>query len=60
MMLGLLLARKLVVDFGALPGPMIKALRELFTCRHASFHGDYISFDNVETFPKPVQDPLPI
>jgi probable F420-dependent oxidoreductase len=38
----------------------IKALRELFTRRHASFHDEYISFDNVESFPKPVQDPLPI
>jgi probable F420-dependent oxidoreductase len=43
-----------------LTGETIKALRELFTRRHASFHGEYINFDDVETFPKPVQDPLPI
>jgi probable F420-dependent oxidoreductase len=38
----------------------IEALRVLFTRRHADFHGEYITFDDVESFPKPVQDPLPI
>jgi probable F420-dependent oxidoreductase len=38
----------------------IKALRELFTNRHTGCHGEYIGFDDVETYPKPMQDPLPI
>jgi probable F420-dependent oxidoreductase len=38
----------------------IAALRELFTQRHASFHGEYIHFEDVESYPKPVQNPLPI
>jgi probable F420-dependent oxidoreductase len=45
---------------GRLTEETIKALRELFTRRRAIFHGEYINFDDVEMFPKPVQDPLPI
>lgn len=38
----------------------IRALRALFTERRASFAGRYIAFDDVEMYPKPLQDPLPI
>ena len=39
---------------------MIQALRRLWTEEHASFHGKYYSFDNVNLLPKPVQLPCPI
>lgn len=38
----------------------MKALRQLFTERRATFHGRYVRFEDVECFPKPAQDPLPI
>lgn len=38
----------------------IQALRALFTQRRASFDGTWVSFDDVESYPKPVQSPLPI
>ncbi len=37
-----------------------EALQILFTERRASFAGTHISFEDVESFPKPVQDPLPV
>jgi len=39
---------------------MIQALRRLWTEEHASFHGKYYSFDDVNLLPKPVQLPCPI
>ena len=38
----------------------IDSLRALFTERRASRTGEYLSFDDVESYPKPVQQPLPI
>lgn len=38
----------------------ILALRALFEERRATFAGDHYRFDDVEMFPKPVQEPLPI
>lgn len=38
----------------------IAALRALFETSRSTFQGEYITFDDVETFPKPVQEPLPI
>jgi alkanesulfonate monooxygenase SsuD/methylene tetrahydromethanopterin reductase-like flavin-dependent oxidoreductase (luciferase family) len=38
----------------------IEALRQLWNDRRASYAGKYHRFDEVESFPKPVQDPLPI
>ena len=38
----------------------IEALRTLFTERHATYHGKYRRFEDVESFPKPIQSPLPI
>jgi probable F420-dependent oxidoreductase len=38
----------------------MQALRLLFTERRATFRGQTVRFEEVECFPKPVQDPLPI
>jgi alkanesulfonate monooxygenase SsuD/methylene tetrahydromethanopterin reductase-like flavin-dependent oxidoreductase (luciferase family) len=38
----------------------IQALRVLFTERNASWKGKHFEFRDVEMFPKPLQDPLPI
>jgi probable F420-dependent oxidoreductase len=45
---------------GALVAEGIAALQELFTHRRSSYHGKYFAFDDVELYPKPVQDPFPI
>jgi len=39
---------------------MIQALRVLWSDEHASFHGKYYSFDDVDLLPKPAQKPCPI
>lgn len=39
---------------------MLQALRRLWSEEHASFHGKYYSFDDVNLLPKPVQRPCPI
>ena len=39
---------------------MIQALRLLWSEEHASFHGRYYSFDDVNLLPKPAQRPCPI
>jgi alkanesulfonate monooxygenase SsuD/methylene tetrahydromethanopterin reductase-like flavin-dependent oxidoreductase (luciferase family) len=39
---------------------MIRALRALWSDEHASFHGKYYSFEDVNLLPKPVQQPCPI
>lgn len=38
----------------------LDSLELLFTQRRASYHGRHHSFEDVEMYPKPVQDPLPI
>jgi probable F420-dependent oxidoreductase len=38
----------------------LEALTLLLTERRASYSGEYISFEDVESFPKPVQNPLPV
>lgn len=38
----------------------MRACALLFTERRASFHGEYISFTDVESYPKAVQDSLPV
>lgn len=38
----------------------IEALRLLWTARNATYTGEYVRFENVESFPKPVQAPLPV
>jgi probable F420-dependent oxidoreductase len=38
----------------------LEALRVLFEQRRATYHGEHVHFEDVESFPKPVQTPLPI
>jgi probable F420-dependent oxidoreductase len=38
----------------------MESLRVLFTERHATYRGEYISFENVESYPKPAQATLPL
>lgn len=38
----------------------IEAMRAIWTQRRATYDGTYVHFDDVESFPKPVQDALPI
>ncbi len=38
----------------------MQALNLLFTERRASFDGEFVSFQDIESFPKPVQHPLPL
>jgi len=46
--------RGTIVDEG------MQALRLLFTERKATFRGSTVHFEDVECFPKPAQDPMPI
>jgi alkanesulfonate monooxygenase SsuD/methylene tetrahydromethanopterin reductase-like flavin-dependent oxidoreductase (luciferase family) len=39
---------------------VIEALRLLWSDEHATYHGKYYSFDNVNLLPKPAQQPCPI
>jgi len=45
---------------GRMMDEYIQALRAVWTTRSASFEGRYVRFRDLETMPKPVQDPLPI
>ena len=45
---------------GTLVDEGMRALRLLFTERKATFRGKSVHFEEVECFPKPAQDPLPI
>ena len=47
------------VHRGNLLAECIQALRVLFTERNASWEGKYFHFEDVEMYPKPLQDPLP-
>jgi probable F420-dependent oxidoreductase len=38
----------------------LQALELLFTERRATFRGEFVNFEDVESFPKPKQSPLPI
>lgn len=38
----------------------LRSLQMLFTERRASFDGEFIRFADVESYPKPVQEPLPL
>jgi alkanesulfonate monooxygenase SsuD/methylene tetrahydromethanopterin reductase-like flavin-dependent oxidoreductase (luciferase family) len=54
-----------VMDIGSKERParleeMIQALRVLWSEEHASFHGKYYSFEDVNLLPKPAQQPCPI
>ncbi|MGH9100626.1 MAG: TIGR03619 family F420-dependent LLM class oxidoreductase [Acidimicrobiales bacterium] len=45
---------------GRLMDETMAAVRLLLSECSATFHGEYLAFESVEMFPKPVQDPLPI
>jgi len=54
----------LLPDFNAHRGNLleegVQALQHLFTERNASWEGEYYHYQDVEMYPKPLQDPLPI
>ncbi len=37
----------------------VKAMKEIWTTDESSFHGDYVNFDRIWSYPKPVQKPHP-
>ena len=45
---------------GRQAGEYLQAVQRLMTQRRASFHGDYVNFDDVESFPKPVHGAVPV
>ncbi|MDL1899525.1 TIGR03619 family F420-dependent LLM class oxidoreductase [Anaerolineae bacterium CFX9] len=45
---------------GELLEDAVKALRMLFAERRASYESKYFRFEDVEMYPKPLQDPLPV
>lgn len=45
---------------GAIHEEGLQALSLLLRERRASFHGRYLKFEDIELYPKPVQDPLPL
>ena len=45
---------------GEYAGECLEALARLFSQRRASYDGRCVAFKDVESFPKPLQDPLPI
>jgi probable F420-dependent oxidoreductase len=52
--------RRLGIPFderGAITDEYLRAMRELWTSEAPSFHGRYVSFEDVSFFPKPVQRP---
>lgn len=49
-----------VAHRGKLMDEYLQALRLLWTERRVSFAGEYVTLENVETHPKPIQQPLPI
>ena len=38
----------------------VLAMREIWANDEASFHGQYVDFDRIWSWPKPVQNPMPI
>jgi probable F420-dependent oxidoreductase len=44
----------------ALTRETIEALRAIWTQPRARYHGRYLHFEDVESFPRPVQTPLPV
>jgi probable F420-dependent oxidoreductase len=43
----------------ALMGERIKAMQQIWTADEASFHGTYVDFDRIWSWPKPAQRPYP-
>jgi probable F420-dependent oxidoreductase len=46
------------VNRGRMLEEQVAALRLLFSKPRAAYHGEYVEFSELETFPKPVQQPL--
>ncbi|MEE6177259.1 LLM class F420-dependent oxidoreductase [Mycobacterium sp. 050134] len=38
----------------------VEAMREIWTAEEAEYHGDYVNFDPIWSYPKPIQSPLPV
>ena len=38
----------------------IEAMRQIWTAEEAEYHGRYVDFDPIWSYPKPVQSPLPV
>ncbi|OSC27414.1 LLM class F420-dependent oxidoreductase [Mycobacterium vulneris] len=38
----------------------IEAMRQIWTCDEAEYHGKFVDFDPLWSYPKPVQSPLPV
>ncbi len=43
-----------------LMGERVQSMRAIWTQDEAEFHGDFVDFDPIWSWPKPVQDPLPV
>lgn len=37
----------------------IRAMKEIWSTEESEFHGDFVSFDKIKSFPKPIQRPHP-
>lgn len=48
------------VNRGKMIDEIVPALQGLWTERYATFEGEYVKFKDAETYPKPLQNPLPI
>lgn len=41
-------------------GERIAAMRQIWTTEEAEYHGEFVDFDPIWSYPKPVQSPLPV
>jgi alkanesulfonate monooxygenase SsuD/methylene tetrahydromethanopterin reductase-like flavin-dependent oxidoreductase (luciferase family) len=44
----------------AIMGERIQAMRQIWTVEEAEYHGRYVDFDPIWSYPKPLQSPLPV
>jgi probable F420-dependent oxidoreductase len=44
----------------ALMGERVEAMRRIWTTDEAEYHGKFVDFDPIWSYPKPVQSPLPV
>jgi probable F420-dependent oxidoreductase len=38
----------------------VEAMRQIWTAEEAEYHGQYVDFDPIWSYPKPIQSPLPV
>lgn len=38
----------------------VEAMRKIWTCAEAEYHGEFVDFDPLWSYPKPLQSPLPV